>query len=263
MPLLTETLRASYQHLFDTCAIRRGKYEAVDRCVQRILNGRTTYESIETVTGVPWYFTGILHNMESDCNFSRHLHNGDPLTARTVQVPRGRPLSGTPPFTFSESAADALTMKRLSSTSDWTIPGMLYSLEKYNGFGYRTRGIPSPYLWGASYHYSKGKYVADGIFDPQAVTQQIGAAVLLRRMSELQVAVAGTQDVLTLIRQLGAKVHYRPATYHAEAERLQKMLNSVGQHLRVDGLAGRNTSDAFFRVSGQYLKSDPKAMQPR
>jgi len=39
-------------------------------------------------------------------SFKLHLHNGDPLTARTVNVPKGRPKTGQPPFAWGISAKD-------------------------------------------------------------------------------------------------------------------------------------------------------------
>jgi lysozyme family protein len=122
--------------------------------------------------------------MECGFDFSAHLHNGDPLTARTIQVPKGRPAAGTPPFTWRESAVDALTMKKLDRVQDWSAPSMLHLLERYNGLGYRKRGLPSPYLWSFSNHYEKGKFVKDGVYDPNAVSKQCGAAVMLRAVLE-------------------------------------------------------------------------------
>lgn len=257
MPALTETLRSEYQRLFDTCMIKAGKYRAVDACVSTITNGKTVYETIAAQTGVPWYFIGVIHKMECDCNFKTHLHNGDPLTARTTHVPKGRPKNGVPPFTFSDSAIDALTIEGFTEWTDWSISGMLYCFEKYNGFGYRSKGINTPYLWSFSNQYTKGKYVADNKFDPAAVSQQIGAAVILRRMSELGIAIAGKLDLISQIKELGAQVHFNPGNYNKDAERLQKLLNSAGQHLRIDGKAGRHTSDAWQRISGSYLDGDP------
>ena len=59
---------------------------------------------------------------------------------------------------------------------------MLYLLEKYNGFGYRNMGKATPYLWSFSNLYEKGKYVADGRFDPEAVSKQCGAGVMLKAL---------------------------------------------------------------------------------
>ncbi len=94
------------------------------------------------------------------------------------------PSEGEPPFTWLDSARDALTLKKLDQVREWSLPCMLYLLEAYNCFGYRPRGVPTPYLWSFSNLYSRGKYVADGRFDPQAVSKQCGAAVLLRVLQE-------------------------------------------------------------------------------
>jgi hypothetical protein len=77
-------------------------------------------------------------------------------------------------------------------------------------------------------------------------------------MSELQIAIAGEKDLLTQIKELGPQVSFDPEHYHVTAARLQKLLNSVGQHLKIDGKAGRNTSDAYQRISRKYLQGDSK-----
>lgn len=253
-----DLLRNEYQQLFNTCVIHPKNYPAVDACVDRIVSNKPRYEVVSSRIGVPWYFIGILHNMECSCRFDTHLHNGDPLTARTTHVPKGFPKSGFPPFHWEDSAEDALRLKGLDTWPDWGIPAMLFKMEQYNGFGYRQHGIHSPYLWSFSNHYTRGKYTSDGIFDPTAVSKQIGGAVLLRRMSERQLAVAGEVDVVTLIKKVGAEVVYHPAVYSKQAETLQVLLNSAGQHLRVDGKAGDATSEAFQRISGVYLQGDSR-----
>jgi lysozyme family protein len=66
----------------------------------------------------------VIHQMECSGDFTKHLHNGDTLKARTVQVPTGRPLTGKPPFTWEQSATDALTMLGINKWQDWTIAGI-------------------------------------------------------------------------------------------------------------------------------------------
>jgi lysozyme family protein len=142
------------------------------------------YDFIESAIHVPWRVTAVIHYRESGLSLSRHLHNGDPLSARTVHVPAGRPINGEPPFSWQTSAMDALRLKGLDKVTDWSLPNTLSIIEGYNGFGYRDyHHMPSPYLWAWSSNYHKGKYVADGKFDPQAVDQQCGAAVLLKLLS--------------------------------------------------------------------------------
>jgi lysozyme family protein len=250
------SLRNEFQQLFNTCLIKN--FPAVDDCVNKIVGSKSRYQAVSARVGAPWYFIGILHNMECSGRFDQHLHNGDPLTARTTRIPAGFPKTGKPPFTWEASAEDALRLKKLDTWSDWSIPAMLFKMEQFNGFGYRVKGINSPYLWSFSNHYTKGKFIKDGIFDPNAVSKQIGAAVLLRRMSERQIAVAGDVDVVTMIKKVGAEVVFNPTVFSKQAETLQVLLNSAGQHLRVDGKAGENTSDAFKRISGEFLQGDSR-----
>ena len=57
---------------------------------------------------------------------------------------------------------------------------LLHRIEAFNGFGYRRAGRVTPYLWSFSSLYGRGKFVADGRFDPKARSQQCGAAVMLK-----------------------------------------------------------------------------------
>lgn len=182
--LLTPELREEYQSLFDTCQVRPERLTEVTSLAARLLRNRGRYEAVGQPAGIPWYFVGAIHNMECSQRFDLHLHNGDPLTAKTVHVPKNRPLTGAPPFTWEQSAADAILLRKLGGLGPWDIPFLLYQLEGYNGFGYRLRktGIHTPYLWAASNYYSKGKFIKDGKFDPLVPSKQIGSAVLLQQI---------------------------------------------------------------------------------
>lgn len=257
----TPELQASYQRLFDTCMITPDKYPLVDYSVKMILKGRARYEAVSKITNVPWYFIGIAHHLEGGSKFDKHLHNGDPLTGRTTHVPKGRPVAGNPPFTWEASAEDALAYTGVNQWTNWTIPGLLYKLEAYNGFGYRrpSININSPYLWGFSNHYTKGKFVLDGTYSPTAVSKQAGAAVIVRRLMEKkEIEVEKTVSRTDTILELGNEVVYAPSRYSAKVEELQKVLNLNGAYLKVDGKAGKMTSDAFKSVSGKYLMGDPR-----
>jgi lysozyme family protein len=178
---LLEQLKPSYANLWGKMVIKHEALPNLQEYVENIKKGIDQYKAVEAAIGVPWRFVGIIHCMECDCSFKQHLHNGDPLTARTVQVPEGRPLRGNPPFAWHDSAIDALTMRHLSAANDWSIEGILFQLEAYNGWGYRNHhGINTPYLWSGSNEYTSGKYVADGKFDPNAVSKQVGGALLLK-----------------------------------------------------------------------------------
>jgi lysozyme family protein len=147
---------------------------------RKLLQYRSRYDQVVKGSKIPWWFVGLTHMMESSLNFQTHLHNGDPLTRKTFRVPAGRPVRGSPPFDWTDSARDALDRLRLFDETDWSLPRALYRLEQYNGFGYRKYGIPSPYLWSFSTIYRKGKFIADGVFSADAVSKQCGAATVLK-----------------------------------------------------------------------------------
>jgi lysozyme family protein/peptidoglycan hydrolase-like protein with peptidoglycan-binding domain len=182
-------MKDDYQLLFDSCLIRPERLATVNALAAKIVAGKRRYQRVAEPLGIPWYVVGLIHAMESSLDFSTHLHNGDPLTARTTRWPPGRPAKGEPPFTWEDSATDALTNQGLPKWQDWSGPGVLYQLEAYNGWGYRNQKPPSrtPYLWSFSNHYTRGKYVADGKYSPTAVSQQCGAAVILKRLAQMGV----------------------------------------------------------------------------
>jgi lysozyme family protein len=176
-------LRPEYEKAFAAMAIRPEQKSLVDWHVNQLVKNQVRYRSVSrTVNNVPWAMIGVIQAMECGFNFSCHLHNGDPLTSRTKHVPAGKPTTGQPPFAWENSAVDALKLEGFGDVTDWSIPHMLYLLEKYNGFGYRNMRMPTPYLWSFSNLYEKGKYVADGRFDRDAVSRQCGAAVMLKAL---------------------------------------------------------------------------------
>jgi lysozyme family protein len=267
----TSALRDEYQRLFDSCQIRPERASEAAGLVKKVAQNRDRYQRVGGPLGVPWYFIGVIHGLEASFNFKSHLHNGDPLTARTVQEPPNRPATGQPPFTWEDSAADALRLKKLDQITDWSLPRTLYQLEGYNGFGYRTRHpeVLTPYLWSYSQQYTQGKYVADGTFSPSAVSKQCGAAVMLRRMAELGTIeftpdgtpVTGVAAPRTgrTFDDLGPMIRFSTTKKSPMVEQLQRMLNTIqGIFVKVDGVPGEKTSDALRKVTGRFLMGDPR-----
>jgi lysozyme family protein len=187
--------KAEYEKYFANMEITKLKREA-EQVIATMVANRARYQSVSSGTGVPWFVIAIIHSLEGGANFSKHLHNGDPLTGRTVRVPAGRPVAGIPPFTWEASATDALVYKDMHKWKDWSIGGIMWNLERYNGFGYRTSRVamPTPYLWSGSNHYTSGKYVADGRFSASAVSQQVGAAVIIKMMIDKGIITASGAD---------------------------------------------------------------------
>lgn len=258
---LTPELEQEYQDLYGSLAPAEARRVAIDTLANKLIANRGRYEVVAQRIGVPWQLVAVIHNMEADQDFERHLHNGDRLTARTVRVPKGHPRTGHPPFTWEESAIDALKLKDLDEWRDWSIPGVLFKLEQYNGWGYRKHheDVKSPYLWSFCQHYTSGKYVADGKWSQKAVSKQCGAAVLLHRLAELGHPIPPPPPKVPLPAGFSG-VRYAPTTFDATAQRLQLWLNThPGVSLTPDGKAGQRTSNAVRFVTGEYLQGDPRA----
>jgi lysozyme family protein len=146
---------------------------------------RKAYEQVFEETCVPWYVVAIIHGMECSFDMNSHLHNGDSIKAKTKQVPANRPNPWLPPSDWVSSAVDALKYDKLHEQADWSLPRILYRWEGYNGWRSRLlHKINTPYLWSFSNHYTKGKFVADNVWDANAVSKQCGAAVMLKGLVE-------------------------------------------------------------------------------
>jgi lysozyme family protein len=179
------SLSDEYVRLFTSATLRPERGEMANWHLKMLLNSRARYEQVASITGVPWYFIGVTHGLEASFNFRAHLHNGDfPLSRRTRQVPSGRPRVWLPPDDWASSARDALALLGFTGQKDWSLSRTLYRLEAYNGLGYRSYGVPTPYLWSFSNHYMRGKFVADGKWNANARSQQCGAAVMLKLLDD-------------------------------------------------------------------------------
>ena len=191
MAITYDNLQPEYATLWDSLAISDRLRETIDRQAKRIIANRERYEPVSAATGVPWFVIGLIHTMEAGGSFSCHLHNGDPLSRRTVQVPKNRPASGNGPFTWEESATDAIRYDKLDRVTDWPVERIAFCLESFNGWGYRRQhaDVLSPYLWSGTNHYVRGKYVADGKWSSTAVSAQAGAMAILKRLAELDTTI--------------------------------------------------------------------------
>jgi len=181
-----QDLADEYLMLFRRAAYKDSASETAAKKFATIaFNNKSRYDVIANALNIPWWFVAGAHLLESSFNFATHLHNGDSLAARTFRVPAGRPTTGSAPYKWEDSAIDAMKYEKLANLSDWSIARALYRWEAFNGFGYRSKGIATPYLWSFSNNYSKGKYVGDGVFSSTAVSKQCGAAVFLKALAQL------------------------------------------------------------------------------
>ncbi len=159
-----------------------------------LTTSKSRYQTVTAKTGVPWQVIAVIHEREASQSWEANLAQGDPWYKRSIHVPRGRG-----PFqSWEQAAEDALQScsPYAAQNHDWSIGGALVELERFNGLGYEQfHHIPSPYLWAGTDQYSKGKYVADGHFDPDAVDRQLGCVGLLKAMIKLDPSITFADEV--------------------------------------------------------------------
>src|SRR6266849_2922798 len=148
---------------------------------------KARYQFVAEKTGVPWFFIAVLHERESSQNWNASLAQGDPWNKVSVHVPAGR----GPFMSWQDAAIDALVncSPHAARNKDWSPGALLTLLEEYNGLGYASRGLPSPYVWAGTDQYKSGKFVRDGVFNPDAVDGQLGCAGLLLAMMALDPSI--------------------------------------------------------------------------
>lgn len=153
-------------------------------------DAKAHYLAVSARTAVPWFVIAVIHERECSQNWKGSLAQGDPWNTKSVHVPVGRG-----PFkSWEEAALDALTNcgPYAARWKDWSPGGALTLLEQYNGLGYANLGRPSPYIWAGTDQYSSGKYVRDGVYDPNAVDRQLGCAGLIKAMMALDPTISFT-----------------------------------------------------------------------
>lgn len=150
---------------------------------RRLLAAKPRYQAVAAKTGVPWFSIAAIHEREASQRWDTQLGQGDPLNSVSVHVPAGR----GPFATWEDGAYDALVncAPHAARWSDWSSGGLLTLLEQYNGLGYAAHGRVSPYIWSGTDQYVSGKYIRDGVFDPNAVDRQLGCAGLITAMMKL------------------------------------------------------------------------------
>jgi len=178
-------LKDEYAALWHSMTVKLDKRAVLDRIAKKLIAGKPRYQAVAGQTGVPWAAIALIHQMECGGDWSLNIAQGDPWNRRSVHVPKGR----GPFHSWEDAAVDALAIDGTDRVTAWGIERLCYELEKYNGFGSRAKGIHTPYLWSYSNHYSHGKYVADHVWDANAVSGQAGAMPLLSRMMALDASI--------------------------------------------------------------------------
>ncbi|TYL83970.1 peptidoglycan-binding protein [Bradyrhizobium cytisi] len=248
-----ENLKSGYERNWANLQIRPARLGEASATARKAINGKATYQQVERLSGVPWYFVALCHYRESNFDFDTYLGNGETLKRVTCLVPKGR----GPFASFVDGAVDALRIQHFVGTQDWCIARTLYRLECFNGLGYHAKGVNSPYLYGGSTLYgpteaNAGKFVADHVFDPNHVDSQLGTAVILHAMMSQDSSIA-INDGPSIAS------HSEPDEDVASSVLLmQQTLNKLGANppLDEDGISGPKTKAAVSQFQQQHALAD-------
>ncbi len=257
MPRFTE-ISSEYNKQWEAMVADAALQDDLNKTAHRLIAHKQEYQAIAERTHVPWPLIALIHFRESDADFSTHLYNGDPLSARTVHEPKGQPPSpARPPFTFEESACSALSYDHMNdiADSDWSIEQIAFHLERYNGWGYNKRKLPSAYLWAGSNIYRGGKFDRDGHFDETIRDRQLGCMPLLAAMmaqdNSINLACSGGAKARrkgngagTGISALVAARDYSLGDECDAVRTIQLALAKLGYQLRGTGYFGQATDAA-------------------
>lgn len=197
MPTNIDAYKAHLCDLFSSVVVRESRKSEVKYYADKCIENRAKYEASGATIGVPWYVVAVIDALENTFG-NGWLANGDPLTGPTVRVPIGLGRGENFPISWARGAELSMKKDGLHEITDWSLGNLLYRVMLYNGTGYISKGIETPYLWSFCTHYTKGKYVKDGPegWDANAVSKQCGAAVILWEL--------GRRGVISIPRAPGA-----------------------------------------------------------
>jgi lysozyme family protein len=147
------------------------------------VENRQRYENVAKIVNIPASLIAAIHYRESSNNFGTYLHNGDPLGRRTVREPKGILFAK-----WEEAAAHAIRQKDsirkdlgLTRRSTSMIAIAVFA-ERYNGLGYKLRGVFSPYVFSGTNLYKGGLFVADHKFNDKIKDRRPGILALMKEI---------------------------------------------------------------------------------
>jgi lysozyme family protein len=146
------------------------------------------YAAVSAETGVPKLWAMASFEREAGSDYRLSPAQGDPWDEVSRNVPRGR----GPFASWADAAIDAYRLDGLDKVgaANWTWARGCYYGELFNGFGYRSHGVNTPYLWSWSNNYRRGKYTADGEWSLSTIDQQCGMIPLIVALLKLDPSLA-------------------------------------------------------------------------
>ena len=259
-----QELEPDYDRLLETCREDLSRKLELEKRVKEILaladKHHDEWTFVTSVTGVPRLWGMASFERECDSDYSRSPAQGDRWDERSVNVPRGL----GPYESWAAACIAAYRLDRLDhvGSKNWTWSRACYEGELFNGFGPRARGRRTGYLWSWTNVYDGGKYVRDGVWDPEFRDPQCGMVPLMIALMKLDPTLKLADDpdfapiwatpadgVAPVPRSLA------PTEGHAHDTRwLQETLNRLGAdpQLRIDGSYGRATRRAVTAFQARF-----------
>ena len=255
-----DQLKDEYSSLLGRAQITRASEvkSVATKLINFVKQGK--YAEVSNLLGIPQIFIATSFERESSSDFSRSPAQGDRWDRPSVNVPRGR----GPFASWKDAAIDAYKLDKLDrvGAGNWTWARFCYMGELFNGFGYRSHGVHTPYLWSGTNIYDNGnpvgKYTGDGKFTFGVKDAQLGTVAMARAMVQMDPSL----DLPGSPAAASGTATAAPPAPKADDEAddsgnhgplwLQQSLNKLGfGPLDEDGLAGRQTRAAVAAFQQQ------------
>lgn len=224
----------------------------VDEAIREIMPRKADYLAVQAKDKVPAGLIGAIDYREDDCNPHDGLGQGDPWNQVSRNVPAGK----GPFSSWIAAAVFYINYDKLNvlSVPEWTWPYVCWKGEAWNGFGPRSHGCHSGYLWGCTSIYTGGMYPRDHKWSSTAKDKRPGIIPIMRKLSELDADFAFGTPIVASSEPISLIPLPVPEGVN-NALWVQMSLNRIGQAppLLADGNYGRRTRAAVAAFQQMHL----------
>jgi lysozyme family protein len=260
-----EAMKSNYISLISQATVLPSREAEVAAVAEYLIRDKAIYLMVEQKTHVPAAVLMALAEREMDGNLHCYLGNGQNLKRRTTIVPIGRgPFMETFPNDFIAGCLDSLALDGLDKVwqdnpEGWSLDRFAFEMESWNGWGYRARGIPSPYVFGATTVQRPGKFPRDHVFVATEMDPQIGTLAIVEEIVKQDPSLQFADSVPKVAdASIVPVVQPHPIMGTIDIRYIQLSLNKIkakGTPLLTDGNCGPATRAAvrYFQAAHRLL----------